>query len=76
MQSQLTIRLAGGNAMTQQPIQIQDRRQQTAQTAAQGFRPVALPALVAAVRSVKDAQPRQAGHREHLAILREDALVG
>jgi hypothetical protein len=62
---------------SQQIIQLQDRRPQTATPrAVQGFRPVALPALVAAVRSVKDTQPRQAAHREHLAILREDALVG
>jgi hypothetical protein len=40
-----------------------------------GFKPVALPALAAAVHMTARTQPRKAAHRDIPAILREEALI-
>ncbi len=41
-----------------------------------GFKPVALPALAAALRQVQSGKPREARPQDWPAILRKDAAIG
>jgi hypothetical protein len=53
------------------------RPSQAAQAdAASGFKPVALPALAAALRKGRETQGRDAGQRELPPILRKEAVLG